>query len=60
MKKLTFISGPLFMAFMIFGALFKILHWGFGGLFLTIGLGGMAVVFIPSLAKTLYDNSKNS
>ncbi len=56
MKKLVFISGPLFFATIVIGALFKIMHWEYAGILLMVGLFGMVLIFIPALAKVLFDH----
>jgi len=58
MKKLVFISGGLSGSLTGLGILFKILHWPGAGILLLLGLGILSILFIPSLAKYLYDKSK--
>ena len=58
MKKLVFISGGLSGSLTVLGYLFKILHWPGAGILSLLGLGILSILFIPSLAKYLYDKSK--
>lgn len=58
MKKVAFIFGSLFISLLIIGTLLKILHLNYGGILLITGLVGLAVIFIPSLSKVLYDKMK--
>lgn len=57
MKKLAFITGTISFSFTSLGLLFKILHYPGGNLFLLIGMGLFSLVFVPSIAKYLYDKS---
>ena len=58
MKKLVFISGGLSGSLTGLGILFKLMHWSGAGILLMLGLGILSLVYIPSLAKYLYDKSK--
>jgi hypothetical protein len=53
MKKLVYITGVLFAMLQVLGGLFKILHWP-GADSLLILSTGMALIFIPALARYLY------
>lgn len=55
MKKLVVISGALFSSMSLLSVLFKLLHWQGAAELLIVGMFGLAVVFIPALAKYLYD-----
>ncbi|MCJ8164238.1 hypothetical protein MKJ04_05240 [Pontibacter sp. E15-1] len=57
MKKIAFISGAVSVSLTTLSILFKLLHLqGADGL-LQLGMGLFAIVFVPSLAKYLYDKS---
>ena len=58
MKKLVFISGGLSGSLTVLGILFKIMHWPGAGVLLMLGLGILSLVYIPSLAKYLFDKGK--
>ncbi len=62
MKKLVYISGTLFSMLTVLGILLKIDHWPGGIALLTLGLGGIALIFIPSLAVSLerHDNRQGN
>jgi hypothetical protein len=55
MKKLVIISGALFSSMTLLSVLFKILHWQGATELLMMGMFGLAIIFIPALAKYLYD-----
>ncbi len=58
MKRLVYISGTLFSMLTVLGILFKVQHWPGAGIGITLGLAGMALIFIPSFAKYKYDKDK--
>jgi len=58
MKKLLFITGALSFSLTSIGMLFKIMHWPVAGILLAIGIGLFALVFVPGIAKYLYDKEK--
>jgi hypothetical protein len=58
MKKLAFITGVLSFSLTSLGILFKIVHWPGANYLLVIGLGLFSIIFIPSIAKYLYDKEK--
>ena len=55
LKKFVIISGALFSSITLLSVLFKLLHWQGASLLLIVGMFGLAVFFIPALAKYLYD-----
>jgi len=55
MKKLAFISGALFASLLGMGFLFKIMHWPGAGMLLVLCLSSFSFVFVPVMAKYLYD-----
>jgi len=55
MKKIAFVSGALSFSLVALGILFKIQHWPGASILLVLGLGINALIFIPSIAKVLYD-----
>ena len=55
MKKLVVISGALFSSMTLLSVLFKVLHWQGAAELLIVGIFGLAIIFIPALAKYLYD-----
>jgi len=55
MKKLAYFSGALTSMMILLGMLFKIMHWPGANILLTLGIAGLAVIFIPSFAKYMYD-----
>jgi uncharacterized membrane protein YccC len=58
MKQLAFISGALCGSLTVLGGLFKIMHWPYAGVLLTLGLAGIALIYIPSVTKYKYDKEK--
>jgi hypothetical protein len=58
MKRLAFISGALFTSLFVLGSLFKIMHWPGAAPLLTLGLVGIALIFIPSVATYQYSKDK--
>ena len=58
MKKLAFISGAVFSSITVLAVLFKMLHLQGAVVMLAVGLGGLALVFIPSFAKYKYDKKE--
>jgi hypothetical protein len=55
MKKLAFISGALSGSLMGLGILSRIQHWSCAPILMVIGLGLFSLIFMPSVAKYLYD-----
>ena len=53
MRKNVYITGALFAMLQVLAGLFKILHWP-GAESLLILSTGMALIFIPALARYLY------
>lgn len=60
MKKLVYISGAIFSAITLLSVLFKVLQLQGATELLIIGLGGIALVWIPAFAKYRYDQSNSS
>ncbi len=60
MKTLAFVSGALSGSLTVIGILFKIQHWLGANVALILGLGIGSVIFIPSIAKYLYDQNKRT
>lgn len=58
MKKLVYLSGAGFSSITLLSVLFKLLHLQGATTLLIIGLGGLALVWIPAFAKYRYDQSK--
>jgi len=58
MKKTAFISGALAFALTPIGILFKLMHWHGAGVIITLGIALFSLVFVPSMAKYLYDKAK--
>lgn len=58
MKKLVFITGALSFSLTSIGMLFRIMHWPLAGALLAVGIGLFAIVFVPGIAKYLYDKEK--
>lgn len=58
MKKLVFITGALSFSLATLGVLFKIMHWPGASVILVVGIGLFAIVFVPGIAKYLYDKEK--
>jgi hypothetical protein len=55
MKKLAFISGALSGSLMGLGILSRIQHWSCAPILMVLGLGLFTLIFMPSVAKYLYD-----
>ena len=55
MSALACTSGALFASLTLLGFLFKIMHWPGGNIMAVLGIGLGALVFVPSMAKYLYD-----
>lgn len=55
MKKLVIICGALFSSMTLLSVLFKLLHWQGATELLIVGMFGLTIIFIPTLAKYLYD-----
>lgn len=60
MKRLTYISGFIFSLGFTSGSLFKLLHWPGANMLLSIGLIGIAFVFIPLLLINKYKSVLHS
>jgi len=58
MKKLVYISGPIACALIPIAYLFKKLHWPGAAVILVVGVAVFSLIFIPTLAKYLYDKDK--
>lgn len=57
MKKAVYITGTLFSSITLISFLFKLLHWQGAQTLLIIGITGLAVIFIPLLAKYKYNKN---
>lgn len=55
MKAAVFVLGTFSFSTIGLGSLFKILHWPGANILLVLGLSVFSVLFVPSLAKYLYD-----
>lgn len=55
MKKLAIISGAFSASLIALGSMCKIQHWFGGSILLVSGLVIFSILFVPSLAKYLYD-----
>lgn len=55
MRKLAYTSGAISSSLALLGLLFKIQHWPGASIMLILGIGGLALVFIPSFAKYRYN-----
>jgi len=58
MKIVLFASGAFSFSTLGLGFLFKILHWPGANILLVLGFSVFSLVFVPSLAKYLYDKSE--
>ncbi|MEQ9303301.1 MAG: hypothetical protein RJQ14_05240 [Marinoscillum sp.] len=54
MKRFTYLSGFVFSMGFSFGCLFKIMHWPWANMMMSIGLIGAAFVFVPMLLINKY------
>ena len=54
LKKITYISAGIFSSITLLAVLFKILHLQGAQVLLTIGLMGLALVFIPAFSLYKY------
>tara|TARA_S200000501_G_scaffold224821_1_gene210749 strand:- start:477 stop:650 length:174 start_codon:yes stop_codon:yes gene_type:complete len=54
LKKITYISAGMFSSMTLLAVLFKILHLQGATVLLTIGLMGLALVFIPAFLLYKY------
>ena len=54
LKKITYISAGMFSSMTLLAVLFKILHLQGATVLLTIGLMGLALVFIPAFSLYKY------
>ncbi|HET6227231.1 MAG TPA: hypothetical protein VFF27_13190 [Bacteroidia bacterium] len=59
MKRLAFISGTLCSSLFVMGALFKLMHWPGAAPLVTLGLVGIALIAIPSIAVYQYNNDNS-
>jgi hypothetical protein len=57
MKKLTYLSGSFFSSMTVLSVLFKLLQLQGASELLSVGLLGIALVFIPTFTKYHYDRS---
>jgi hypothetical protein len=58
MKLLVFVSGVLSGSLTTLSFLFKIMHWPGATELVVLGLSICSIIFIPSVAKYLYDQKK--
>lgn len=58
MKKLVFITGALSFSLTPIGILLKLMHWPGANILFLIGIGLFSIIFVPSIAKYLYDKVK--
>lgn len=54
MKAFVFITGAVSASLTCLGILFKIMHWPGASIMLVLGMGILALVYIPVLTKYLY------
>jgi hypothetical protein len=57
MKKIAFISGVTGAALILGGLTGELMHWEYNGATTAIGTLIFAFIFLPSVAKYMYDNS---
>jgi len=60
MRKIVYISGALFSSIAILSILFKLLHLQGAQILLIIGIGGLALIFVPVYALYRYNKKKNN
>ncbi len=58
MKKSIFISGIASAHFMLFGSLFKVMHWPGASIFLVLGTFLFCLYFLPAALWTVYKNQE--
>ena len=58
MKLLAFVSGVLSGSLITLSILFKTMHWPGASVLVVLGLGICSIIFIPSVAKYIYDQNK--
>lgn len=58
MKRAAFISGTVFSSLFLLGTMFKMMHWPGAGPLLVLGLVGIAIIAIPTIAAYQYSKSK--
>jgi hypothetical protein len=58
MKKLVYISGPIACGLIPIAYLFKKMHWPGASIILVVGVAIFSFVFVPTLAKYLYNKDK--
>ena len=58
MKKFTFITGALSFSLTSVGFLFKTLHYTGADILLLAGISIFSILFVPSVAKYLYNKEK--
>ena len=54
MKKLAYISGAIGISILLIGIILRILQWTYADWLLMVGLGILAIVFIPAIRFFLY------
>jgi len=60
MRKTVYISGALFSSLTVISFLFKLLHLQGAETLLIIGIGGLALIFIPAYALYKYNQKKKN
>ena len=58
MKRSAFISGTLCSSLFLLGSLFKIMHWPGANVLLTLGIAGIALIAIPTMAVYQFNKRK--
>jgi hypothetical protein len=58
MKLLVFVSGVLSGSLTTLSFLFKTMHWPGAAELVVLGLSICSIIFIPSVAKYIYDQNK--
>ena len=60
MKRITILTGAIFTGITVISILFKVLHWKGANFGLLIGLGGIALIFLPLIASKLMRQRKEA
>jgi len=60
MKRSAFISGTLCSSLFLLGSLFKMMHWPGANVLLTLGIVGIALIAIPTMAIYQYNKNKHA
>jgi hypothetical protein len=55
MKKLVFVSGLISANLMMSGSVFKVMHWPFASVLLTLAVLSFSFIFLPSVLIHLYN-----